>query len=139
MRRRLIVFSALALGLLVAAGPLVAHHGFFGVLDLTGPILFEGVVTNVKWTNPHIVFNLDVRDQDGKVTNWRFEGAGPGALKLRGWDRTDLRIGDRITVEGYRAKDGSFVAGAAAVMLANGRTLDASSDGVPSFGIHQGK
>lgn len=133
MKRNLLVFSALCFGLLVAAGPVVAHHRFFGVLDLTNPITFEGVITNVEWVNPHISFNVDVKDQSGKVTNWRFEGANPGALQMRGWARTDLKKGDKVTVQGYRAKDGSFVAGAGAVKLPDGRTLDAASDGVPPY------
>jgi hypothetical protein len=88
-------------------------------------------VTNVKWVNPHISFNVDVKDSTGKVSNWRFEGANVGALRMRGWERNDLKVGDKVTFSGYRAKDGSLVAGAGAVTLADGRTLDAASDGVP--------
>jgi hypothetical protein len=111
----------------------MGHHRFFGLLDLNNPITFEGIITNVQFVNPHISFNVDVKDSAGKVTNWRFEGANVGALRMRGWDRNDLRVGDKVTVTGYRTKDGSRVAGASAVTLADGRTLDAASDGVPSY------
>lgn len=132
MKRNLIVFSVLALGMLVAAGPVGAHHAFFGTFDLTTPVTFEGVITNVEWANPHIAFTVDVKDEHGKITNWRFEGAAPGALRTRGWIRTDLKNGDKVKVEGYRAKNGVFVAAAGAVTLADGRTLSAASDGVPA-------
>jgi hypothetical protein len=125
------IFAVLGFGLLAATGPVVAHHGFFGKVDLNTPITFEGVVTRVEWANPHISFYVDVTAPDGAVTNWRFEGAGPGALVTRGWTRTDLTSGMRVTVVGYRAKDGTFVAAARAVTLPDGRTLEAASDGVP--------
>jgi hypothetical protein len=131
MKRNLLVLFALGFGLLVAAGPVVAHHGFMGIFDLRTPVTFEGVITRVEWENPHISFNVDVKDANGKVTSWRFEGANPGALKTRGWARTDLRIGDKITLRGYRATNGLSVAAVGVVTLPDGRTLDAASDGVP--------
>ena len=131
MKRTLIVLSAL--GLFVAATPGVAHHGFMGQFDLNTPSTFEGVITKVEWENPHISFTVDVKAADGKVTSWRFEGANPGALLNRGWVRTDLKAGEQIKLQGYRATNGAFVAAAGAVTLANGRTLDAGSDGVPPY------
>jgi hypothetical protein len=130
MKGSWIISCALGFGLLVGATTAMAHHGFYGVFDLTNPITFEGVVTSVDWANPHISFTVDVKDQDGKVTNWRFEGAGPGALRTRGWVRTDLKNGETVKLVGYRATNGSFVAAAGAVTLVDGRTLDAGSDGV---------
>jgi hypothetical protein len=131
MKRSLIVLSAL--GLLVTAAPVAAHHGFMGQFDLSAPTTFEGVITKVEWENPHISFTVDVKGADGKVTSWRFEGANPGALLSRGWARTDLKTGEKIKLQGYRATKGAFVGAAGAVTFADGRTLDAASDGVPPY------
>ena len=133
MKRCLIAFCAGVVGLLLASVPVAAHHGFFGVVDLSAPITFEGVITTVQWVNPHITFTVDVKDREGKITNWKFVAAGPAAFLARGWSRTDLKTGDRVHVVGYRAKDGTFLAAAGAVTLADGRKLDAASDGVPSL------
>lgn len=47
----------------------------------------------------------------------------PGGLESRGWKKTDLKNDDQITVDGYAAKDGSNMANARTVRLADGRTL----------------
>lgn len=131
IRRR----SKLAVFALVAAGPLLAHHSFSLEFDATKQVTFQGVVTKVEWMNPHVYFYLDVNQGPGKVVNWVFEGAGPIALERRGWNRNTLKIGDRIKVTGYRAKDDVHVASAREVVLADGRKMIAASpnDGGPQF------
>jgi hypothetical protein len=87
------------------------------------------VVTRVEWSNPHIYFYVDVKDASHKVTNWAFEGAGPNTLARLGWMRDSLKVGDRVTVVAFPARDGAAVASAREVMLANGRRILA---GMPS-------
>ena len=72
-------------------------------------------------------FYVDVKDDTGKVTNWEFELAGLNALIRRGWTRTSLKPGDVITVDGFRAKDGSNLANATSVVLSNGKLVFAGS------------
>ena len=128
--RRKNKLAALAL---IAAAPLLAHHSFSLEFDATKQLTFHGVVTKVEWMSPHIYFYLDVKEASGKVVNWVFESAGPNALARRGWNRNTLKIGDRITVVGYRAKDDVHVAAAREVVLADGRKMIAASpnDGGP--------
>lgn len=125
--------SKLAALALIAAGPLLAHHSFSLEFDATRQVRFQGVVTKVEWMSPHTYFYLDVKEGPAKVVNWVFESAGPTALERRGWNRNTLKIGDRITVIGYRAKDDVHVASAREVVLADGRKLIAASpnDGGP--------
>ena len=105
MRTKLVVFAA---GLLLAAAaPMLAHHAFAAEYDSTKPVKVTGVVTKVEWTNPHIWFYVDVKDDSGKVTNWGFSGGPPGMLQRRGIGKNVLKPGDVITVEGFRAKDSS--------------------------------
>jgi hypothetical protein len=118
---------------LAAAGPLLAHHSFSLEFDATRQITCKGVVTKVEWMNPHIYFYLKVKKAPGQEVNWIFESAGPNTLVRRGWNRNTLKIGDRITVIGYRAKDDVNVASAREVVLADGRTVIAAppNDGGP--------
>ena len=86
-------------------------------------------ITKVDWTNPHVYFFVDVADDStGRVTNWAFEMAAPAALKGSGWTRTSMKIGDVVTVEGTRAKDGGNHGNARAVTLTTtGQRLGAAS------------
>ena len=66
-----------------------------------------GTVTKVEWQNPHIWFYLDVKGEDGKVTNYAFSGGAPGQLMRRGIMKSAIQIGSTVTVDGFKAKDGS--------------------------------
>ncbi|HWF10528.1 MAG TPA: DUF6152 family protein [Bryobacteraceae bacterium] len=116
-----------AAGLLVAAAPVFAHHSFAAEYDASKPVDFKGTVTKVEWTNPHARFYVDVKDADGKVTNWNFELASPNVLSRNGWTRHSLKEGDVISVQGSRAKDGANLANARTVTLADGRKVFAGS------------
>jgi hypothetical protein len=119
--------------LLVATAPLFAHHSVSAEFDLNRQITYAGVITRVEWSNPHIYFYVDVKDGGQKVTNWAFEGAGPNTLARVGWLRDTLKVGDRVTVVAFPARDGAYVASAREVTLANGRKVLAGNavDGAP--------
>jgi len=109
--------------LLLASMPMLAHHSFMAEFDQRQPVTVEGVVTAVKWQNPHTFFYVDVKDGNGKTVNWGLETGSPNALILRGWTRETMKQGDRVSVRAYRAKDGGKLAAARSVTLADGRTL----------------
>src|ERR1700690_3472332 len=122
MRLNFGIFLA-GLGLVAAALPALAHHSFAAEYDAKKPITISGVVTKMEWMNPHARFYVDVKDSDGKVTNWNFElGAIPVLLK-QGWRKTSLKEGDHVTVEGSMAKDGSKSANAKSVILPDGQRV----------------
>ena len=112
---------------------LFAHHAFSAEYDATKPVKVTGTVKKVQWSNPHIWFYVDVKDESGKVTTWGFSGGPPGMLMRRGITRDVLKVGDVIKVEGFRAKDGSNNASGGNVTFANGRKVfaGAAEDVVP--------
>ena len=128
MKARLIVVLAGAV-LLICSVPMLAHHSFSAEYDADKPIELKGVVTKVEWMNPHARFYVDVKDEKGQVTNWNMELASPNVLVRNGWKRTSLQVGDRVTVNGSMAKDGSTMANARDVVLPDGRKVFAGSTG----------
>ena len=125
MKRMLLVVAAIA----VAGAPLVAHHSFAAEFDASKAIRVTGTLAKVEWTNPHIYFYLYSKDEQGNVVRWTCESGAPGALSRRGFKKGDLKLGDTIVVDGYRAKNGSNLMDARRVTLADGRIVSGASAG----------
>jgi Family of unknown function (DUF6152) len=115
--------------LALSTGTALAHHSFAAQYDANKPVTLKGTVSKVEWTNPHARFYVDVRDEKGTVTNWNLELASPNVLVRNGWTRKSLNVGDEVVVEGSLAKDGSKMANARVVRLADGRRVFAGSSG----------
>jgi hypothetical protein len=129
MKMKFSFVLAAAFGLILAAIPVVAHHSFAAQFDRNKPTTLTGPVTKVDWINPHARFFIDVKDAAGKVVNWEIELSAPAMLMRRGWTQKSLKIGDSVTVNGSLSKDGSNVANATTVTLANGTRVFAGSSG----------
>jgi hypothetical protein len=114
---------------LAAALPVLAHHSFAAEFDASKAVRLTGTLTKIEWTNPHSYFYIDVKDEKGQIANWGCEGAGPGALSRRGFKRGDIKVGDTLIVDGYRAKDGSHLIDARRVTLPDGRNIYGGTPG----------
>jgi hypothetical protein len=132
MRTKL-AFSSVAL-LVSAAAPLLAHHAFAAEFDDKKPIVVTGTVSKLEWMNPHIWLYVDGKDETGKVATWAFEGGPPAFLIRAGWTRNALKVGDTVTIRGFRAKDGSTNASSRQVTLPDGKRVFAGTadDGGPT-------
>lgn len=126
MHTRIAPILALA-ATLVTGLPAAAHHSFAAEFDANSPIELSGTVTKVEWANPHTFFYLDVTNAKGEVEPWALEMGSPNGLMRRGWTRNSMKIGDAVTITGWRAKDGSFKGNARSVSLADGTKLFAGS------------
>jgi hypothetical protein len=116
-----------AAAILLWPAALPAHHSFVAEFDGEKPVKLTGPVTKVEWRNPHIWVYLDARGADGTLTSWQCEGGAPNALTRQGWSRNTFALGQDITVEGWRAKDGSNTCNARSWRLANGQQVLAGS------------
>ena len=132
MKKTLAVIG-LGLSALFMAQPALAHHSFAAEYDAKKPVKLMGTITKVELVNPHGWVYIDVKNTDGKTENWGCETGAPNALIRRGWKRDTLKAGDMITVDGFRAKDGSTTMNARSVTFANGKSVFAGSsdDGAP--------
>jgi hypothetical protein len=120
---RSIAGTLLVTAALWSVRPVTAHHSFAAEYDRSKPVTISGTVTRMEWMNPHIYFYVDVKDGDGKMTNWAVEGGAPNTLYRAGWRKDSLKVGDVVTVFGYLARDGTNQAHMQTVTLADGRNL----------------
>ena len=130
MKAKLIkqVLFGLGISLVLTAAPAFAHHPFAAEFDWKKPVTLTGTVTKVEWTNPHALVSIDVRDASGTITNWALELGSPRVLeKHYRWNGNLLKTGDKVTVDGWLAKEGRKLVSAKTFTLTDGRELFAAS------------
>ena len=121
--------------------PMFAHHSFAAEFDVKQPVTLKGTVTKLEWTNPHVWIYIDVMNEDGTVAHWQCENGAPNALARMGWTRHSLKVGDQVTIEGFRAKNNALTANARQVLLPDGRKVFSGSaeDGGPGKAKESGQ
>jgi len=111
MRRS--ICAVLVAGLILAAGiPAWAHHSFAAAYDTTKEITVQGTIVQVRLTNPHSWFFLDVKDANtGAVQRWAFEAGTPSGMIRNGFKSSEIKAGTVVTIKGFHARDASQNAG----------------------------
>lgn len=101
------VYAVLVCGLLllVAGVPALAHHSFAAAYDTSKTATLEGVIDQVRLTNPHSWFVVDVKDATGKVTSWKFEAGTPSGMIRNGYKASLIKHGTEVTITYCLAKD----------------------------------
>jgi hypothetical protein len=117
-----------ALLILVAAiacvtAPALAHHSFSADYDFSEPMTLRGTVVLFEFINPHGQITLDAKKDDGAIERWKIEVSNPNQLLREGWKKDVLKPGDQITVEGYRARNGTHTGDGRLFILSDGRKL----------------
>jgi hypothetical protein len=130
---RSLVCVATVAGLALASATARAHHSFAAEYDANQPITLQGQIARIDLVNPHAWLYLEVKDAEGKVVRWNIEMGAPNNLIRRGVTKATLPIGETVTVDGYRAKDGSTTVNSRQIKMSDGRTLftGSSNTGAP--------
>ena len=107
----------------VVAAPVFAHHGRGATFDMKKRVTLKGVVSQVKWQNPHVLIFIDVKDDTGKVVTWGFENSNVHTLATQGYNRNTLKLGQEITAVVNPAANGTPTAIVVKVVLADGSEI----------------
>jgi hypothetical protein len=121
--KNLMVCLTLILCVLFVSGPLLAHHGEANY-DTSKIVSVKGTVTEFKFVNPHVEVSLDVKNDAGEIEKWVGEARSPAMLaRYGGWDKNTIKIGDVITANGHRTRNGSNFLRLTTIVLAHGREM----------------
>jgi hypothetical protein len=118
-RLQILVLGAAAI--LAGAGPLSAHHVW--PVDRSSEITVRGTVTGYSWANPHVMIDLDVKEDSGKVEKWNVGGPSTDRMAANGWNRNTLKAGDVITAIGHRFSDGSKILRLQKIVMSDGKEM----------------
>lgn len=123
--RRIVLSACIAMGLATMAVRMQAHHAFAAEFDAEKKVTLVGTVVLMEWVNPHAWLTIDVPDAAGKTDRWQLEFGPPNALFRRGWRKSSLAPGMKVTATAFLAKDGRKVANADKVTLPDGKVFGA--------------
>ena len=93
-----------ALAVLALNAPLLAHHSVPVNYDSSRRITVTGVLTEIRWINPHSRFRLDVTSDDGSTEAWLAEMGAHNTMVRAGFQTELFAIGDSITIIGSPAR-----------------------------------
>jgi hypothetical protein len=122
--KRFLIGALILVALSLSPPPASAHHSTTAQFDVTHRITLVGTLTKVDWVNPHIQVFMNAKD--GTNPAWRFESNPPAWFRRVGVSRADFAkaIGQTVTVEGNRAKDGTQYGYLVKITYADGSSLE---------------
>jgi hypothetical protein len=111
---------SVGLTLLFLSSLTYGHHSTLGFFDPDQFSEIEGVVTSIRWRNPHITFTVDVTDASGETVEWAIESTALSVLRTKGLDQGFMEVGDRVGVAGYPSRRGLPELSGRNILLADG-------------------
>lgn len=105
---------------LAVSGIAYAHHSVLP-FDQEKFSVLEGVISEVRWRNPHVRLKLVVENDAGEKEEWDIEGGAANEAARRGVSRDDVNVGDRIRIGGWPSKRGRQEIFAINLLLPDGR------------------
>ena len=120
--------SILSMALLLASGPLLAHHSG-AMFDRTKKITVHGTVVKFQYVQPHSWIDVMTVEPNGKSQLWAFEGGAPMQMKMVGLTPDVLKVGDKITITGHPLRDGRSAAAFIELTLPNGKVYNTKPPG----------
>jgi hypothetical protein len=119
--KTLLVPTLVVLMLVSALAPVSAHHSWPVSMDKL--VTVKGTVNKIEWANPHPMFTLEVRSDDGKAETWLIGGPALNRMEANGWTKTTLKVGDVITGTGYQFADGQKILRLDRIVMADGKEM----------------
>lgn len=118
---------------LLAGATLQAHHSPSAIFDMSKHVAVTGTLTRVDWINPHIVLAIEAKGDGGKVEQWTFQSNPPSWYKSVGLARADFAkaIGQTITVQAVKARDGSLYGYMDKIKLPDGTSYELLNSAEP--------
>ena len=112
--------------MLFAVASLLAHHSPSAIFDMGKRIAVTGTLTRIDWLNPHIVIAMEVKSDAGTIEHWTFESNPPSWYRSVGLARADFAkaVGQTVTVEGVRARNGTPYGYMQKIKLPDGTSLE---------------
>jgi len=125
VKHRIPVAASTVLSLFAIAS-VWAHHSPSAIFDMAKRISVTGTLTKIDWVNPHIVMEMEAKGEAGKTDHWTFESNPPSWYRSVGLARADFAkaVGQTVTVEGVRAKDGTTYGYMQKIKLPDGTSLE---------------
>ena len=120
------IFLAVVLAVIVG-GSTWAHHNMSALFDFSQRFTRTGTLTKIDWRNPHIYVFVDVKNEQGQVETWSYEGPPPGFFRTRDIGKVDFEnsMSKSVTVEASRARDGSRSGLIREIHLSDGKLVSA--------------
>jgi uncharacterized protein DUF6152 len=122
LKGKFLMVLAVGLAISIFSAPLAAHHGY-AAYDTDKKVTVKGTVTDWRWSNPHCVLQIDVKDESGNVAHWVAETENPATMARNGWSKEAIKVGDQITLSAIPVKNGRPVGRILEIELSNGQHL----------------
>ena len=99
--RRWAICAVLLLAPAFLAEDAFTHHSVPVNFDTARDISIAGVLTEIKWLNPHSHFRMEVTNDDGSTAEWLVEMGAINTMRRAGFQTDRFSLGQLVTITGW--------------------------------------